>query len=223
MHIQGARGCGDISVIFCQHFLNVLQNALKACRVSQTAYNPGSALHGVWFRHDAFLLRASLTTYRSGYHKMKYGLFAALLGFMACQPVWAGPVLVSQAWVRTTVPGQEVAGAYMVITASQPARLIAVRSPVSRRAEVHAMQMDGSVMRMRFVRTLELPKNAPVHLEPGGYHIMLMNLKKPILDGERIPLTLTVETRGKREVLNVEAVARNPSSESGVTDPHVHH
>jgi len=68
--------------------------------------------------------------------------------------------------------------------------------------------MDGDVMRMREVQAIDLPKGKTVSLEPGGYHIMLMNLPKPIAAGEVIPLTLTIESGGKRQTVEVKAEAR---------------
>lgn len=131
------------------------------------------------------------------------------LSMLAIQPAWANSIAVREAWVRTTIPGQTVASAYMEITARNAARLVAVRSPISPRVEIHWMKMDGGVMRMREVQTLDLPKKSKVSLEPGGYHLMLLNLRKPIKVGDKIPLSLIVETKGKREVLTVDAIARD--------------
>lgn len=100
-------------------------------------------------------------------------IFLAALSLFAFQSAWANPLVVSKAWVRTTVPGQSVSGAYMEITAEKTARLIAVRSPITPSVEIHFMQMDGDIMRMRKVHALDLPKNRAVSLKPGGYHLML--------------------------------------------------
>ena len=70
------------------------------------------------------------------------------------------------------------------------------------------MKMDGDVMRMREVQSIDLPKGKTVSLEPGGFHIMLMNLPKPIAAGDVIPLTLVVESGGKRQTVEVKAQAR---------------
>ena len=134
-------------------------------------------------------------------------LFA--LGALACQAARADHVRVSHAWVRATVPGQSVAGAFMDITAATTARLVAVRSPAAS-VEIHVMQMDGNIMRMREVDAIGLPKNSTVRLAPGGYHLMLTPLKKSIDPGDVIPLTLIVESAGRRESIAVEAIARSP-------------
>ncbi len=146
--------------------------------------------------------------------KLKAIVFTAL-GVIAAQTAWAGQVTVTNAWVRATVPGQEVAGAFMDIQSDANARLILARSTVTPRVEVHEMKMDGDVMRMREVKAVELPKGVKVSLKPGGYHIMLMNLKKPIAAGDKIPLTLVIETQGKYENILVEAVAKSPMEGSG--------
>jgi len=70
------------------------------------------------------------------------------------------------------------------------------------------MSMDGGVMRMHEVKAIDLPKGKTVSLQPGGFHIMLMNLKKPIAAGDVIPLTLVVESGGKRQTVEVKAEAR---------------
>lgn len=150
-----------------------------------------------------------------------------LAGLVLTGPsAWANSVVVGKAWVRSTVPGQSVAGAYLDITARQKARLIAVRSPVSPDVQIHWMQMEGEVMRMREVAGIDLPKDTTVSLKPGGYHLMLMQLKKPILAGETIPLTLVIETRGKRENVKVKALAQaSPAeaSEAAHVHTHMHH
>jgi hypothetical protein len=131
-------------------------------------------------------------------------------GCLAAQAAWAANISVSDAWARATMPGQRVSGAYMQIQSDTDARLVGVSSPAVPRVEVHEMKMDGDVMRMREVKAIDLPKGKTVSLEPGGFHIMLMNLQKPIGVGEVIPLILTVESGGKRQTVEVKAAARSP-------------
>ena len=149
-------------------------------------------------------------------------LLLATLGLLASQALWASPVSINNAWVRPTVPGQTVAGAYLDITATQPARLVAARSPISPDVQIHWMQMDGDVMRMREVPTIDLPKNKTVSLKPGGYHLMLMQLKKPIQAGETVPLTLVIEVQRKRQTVKVNAVAQMPTEASHDAHDHAH-
>jgi hypothetical protein len=133
---------------------------------------------------------------------------AAAAASLAAQAAWAANISVTDAWARATMPGQPVSGAYMQIQADADARLVGVSSSVVPRVEVHEMNMDGGVMRMREVKAIDLPKGKTVSLEPGGFHIMLMNLKKPIAAGDVIPLTLVVESGGKRQTVEVKAEAR---------------
>lgn len=138
----------------------------------------------------------------------RYGWMIAAAASLVAQVAWAANISVTDAWARATMPGQPVSGAYMQIQADADARLLSVSSSVVPRVEVHEMNMDGGVMHMREVKAIDLPKGKTVSLEPGGFHIMLMNLKKPIAAGDVIPLTLVVESGGKRQTVEVKAVAR---------------
>lgn len=139
---------------------------------------------------------------------MKALAAAALLLSAASLPAWAVDVSVTDAWARATMPGQKVSGAYMQIRSDADARLVGASSPVVPRVEVHEMKMDGDVMRMREVQAIELPRGKTVTLAPGGYHVMLMNLQKPIAAGDVIPLRLVIEADGKRQTVEVKAEAR---------------
>ena len=113
---------------------------------------------------------------------------------------------VSDAWVRGTVAGQKTSGMFARITSAQGGKLVAVASPLAGVAEIHEMAMDGSVMKMRAVPAVELPAGKVVELKPGGYHVMLMELKQPLKAGEQVPLTLTVEgADGKRQSIELSA------------------
>ena len=101
-------------------------------------------------------------------------------------------VEVKDAWVRTAVPGQSGTGAFMSITAKDGAKLVGASSPVAGVTEVHEMKMEGDVMRMRAVPALDLPAGKTVQLKPGGYHVMLMELKQGLPKGSTVPLTLTL-------------------------------
>jgi len=119
-------------------------------------------------------------------------------------------VQVKDAWARPALPGQNATGAFMSLLSSDGARLLGVSSPVAGLAEVHEMVMDGNVMKMRPVPVLELPAGKTVELKPGGYHVMLMELKRPLAAGEKVRLELRLETRDKRLVTQpVEASVAN--------------
>lgn len=146
-------------------------------------------------------------------------MIAALL-LAAALPAAAANVQVTDAWARATMPGQKVSAAYMTIRSDADAKLVGVSSVAVPRVELHEMKMDGEVMRMREVGTLALPAGKPVKLEPGGYHIMLMNLDRAIAAGEAVPLTLTIESGGRQETVEVKAEARSPGGEPA---QHMHH
>jgi copper(I)-binding protein len=116
---------------------------------------------------------------------------------------------VSDAWVRATVPQQKATGAFMQLTSQQDARLVEVRSPIAGSVELHRMEMSNNVMKMRQIDGLDLPAGQGVGLKPGGYHVMLFDLKAPVKAGDKVPLTLVVEGKGKeRSTIDVVAVAR---------------
>jgi copper(I)-binding protein len=123
---------------------------------------------------------------------MKLKLLTASL-LLACGALQAQTVDVSGAWARATVPGQKGTGAFMNITARDGARLVGVSSPVAGVAEVHEMKMDNDIMKMRAVPVLELPAGQAVQLKPGGYHVMLMDLKQGLPKGSTVPLTLRLQ------------------------------
>ena len=127
-----------------------------------------------------------------------------------------GDLVVSEPWARATI-GQAKAGAAYFTVANNGAaadRLVAVESPAAKRSELHGHTMDGGVMRMRPVEAIELAPGAPVVLQPGGLHVMLMGLKAPLKQGGRFPLTLIFEKSGRLEVeVRVEgATAMGPAS-----------
>lgn len=134
-------------------------------------------------------------------------LLAAILA-LGSAPVMAD-VAVSAAWVRATVPAQKATGAFMQLKSNADARLMSAASPIAGVVEIHEMVMDGQVMKMNAVPGLDLPAGQTVELAPGGYHVMLMDLKQQVKEGDEVPLTLTVENKdGSRATLEVKAVAR---------------
>ncbi len=99
-------------------------------------------------------------------------------------------VKVDGAWARATVQGQMGTGAFMTLTAKDGTRLVGVSSPAAGVAEVHEMKMEGDIMKMRAVPALDLPAGKKVELKPGGYHVMLMDLKTPLAKDSTVPVTL---------------------------------
>ena len=123
-------------------------------------------------------------------------------------PAWAqayklGSLEIDQPWTRATPPTAKTGGGFVTITnkGTTPDRLIAARSAVSDKVEIHEMKMDGNVMRMRELdKGLEIPPGATVTLKPGGYHIMFMELKAPFAKDAKIPVTLVFEKAGSIDV-----------------------
>ncbi|MEO8039776.1 MAG: copper chaperone PCu(A)C [Betaproteobacteria bacterium] len=121
---------------------------------------------------------------------------SALPGWLCSLPAIGADnavVEVSNAWVRSTVPGQPVAGAYMDLRAARTARLVGVSSPISSRGEIHEMKEEDGMMKMRAVNAVELPAGKTVSLGPGGLHVMLFGIKAPLAEGTMVALTLRFE------------------------------
>lgn len=111
------------------------------------------------------------------------------------------PIAIHQPWARATPPGTSVGAAYLDITNSGAAdTLVGVESPIAATVEVHIDQDMGGMMSMRPVPRLAVPAHGHVHLGGGGLHIMLMNLKKPMKEGEHFPLTLVFQNAGRISV-----------------------
>lgn len=117
---------------------------------------------------------------------------------LLCQGALAQTVVVQNAWVRATVPGQTATGAFMSLSSAAGTRLKSISTPVAAVAELHEMRMEGNIMKMQALKDgLELPAGKTVELKPGGYHLMLMDLKMPLPKDSSIPLTLVfVDAKG---------------------------
>lgn len=133
-----------------------------------------------------------------------------LLSLVFSQVAMAADIKVENAWMRATVPGQEVAGAFMNITSTDNAKLVGVTSPAAGKLELHFMSMDKGVMEMREVKAIDLPKGKTVQLAPGGLHIMLFDLKQPMKQGDTLPMTLDIITANKHhESIRVDVSVRD--------------
>ncbi len=111
-----------------------------------------------------------------------------------------GAVEVKDAWARATPGGAQTAAVYATIVAPAGDRLTAVATPAAQKADLHTMTMDNGVMKMRQLDGIDLPAGQAVTLKPGGYHIMLTGLAKPLKEGDTVALTLTFEKAGSRDV-----------------------
>lgn len=122
-------------------------------------------------------------------HLVKTSLFATLL-LMLSHMAWAD-VAITEAWARASTPGQKVGAAYMTLQSAQPLKLVYVESSShADEVEIHSMTMNNGIMKMRKLDALELQPNKPEKLAPGGFHLMLFGLKKPLKAGETVTLKL---------------------------------
>lgn len=142
---------------------------------------------------------------------MRRGLIALAL---VALPAWA-QVSVEQPWSRATPPGAGIGVGFMRLhnAGAAPERVVGASSAVAGRVEMHVTSRDGDVMRMRQVESFEIPAGGTFELKPGGAHLMLMNLKRPLTQGEKVPLTLKLEKGGELKLeLPVEPMgARQPA------------
>jgi copper(I)-binding protein len=111
----------------------------------------------------------------------------------------ADPVAISHAWARATAPGQDVGAAYLELKSATDLTLTKAESPAASSVEVHKMSMKDGVMEMRMLETLELPAGQTVKLEPGGFHLMLFDLKMPLKAGESTRMTLHFKDKNGKE------------------------
>ena len=141
---------------------------------------------------------------------MRTILFVVLLAAAAAAQA---QVEARAAWARATVQGQTTAGAYMQLTSNERVSLVGVESAAAANAEIHEMRMEGKVMRMRALSRLELLPGKTTELKPGGYHIMLLELKRPLKKGEIVPIRLKLEMKDKSiKMLEVKAEVREPTA-----------
>ncbi|MEO8385239.1 MAG: copper chaperone PCu(A)C [Betaproteobacteria bacterium] len=144
------------------------------------------------------------------------GLMLGMATFLLALPSHAQPSatsiaapVISESWIKTTVPGSAVSAAYMRIKSAIPFKLVKAESTAAGIVEIHDMKMNDGVMEMKALDAIDVPPNKAVELKPGGMHVMLMNVKKPINKGDKIPMTLTFEGANKKPVLvKLELVAR---------------
>jgi len=117
------------------------------------------------------------------------GLAAISVLSLASMAAYAD-VAVSDAWVRATRPAQKVGAAYMTLQSPEDIKLIKVDSSAAGAVEIHSMTMNDGVMKMRRLEELQLPAGEAIKLGPGGFHLMMFDLAKPMKDGEAVQFTL---------------------------------
>jgi periplasmic copper chaperone A len=142
-------------------------------------------------------------------------LWAAVVLGVFSLPVF-GQVQIEEPWIRATTPGAKVAAGYMTIRnkSAQPERLVGGSSPVAARVETHIHIKDGDVLRMREVKGYDIPANGVFELKPSGAHLMLVDVRRPLKEGEKVPLVLKFEKSGEVKVdFQVRPLAAPASSE----------
>lgn len=137
----------------------------------------------------------------------------AVLAFLlvACSPpAHESGVRIIDPWTRATPPGASVGAGYMTIAngTANPARVLGAEAEIADKVEIHAMSMDGGVMRMRpLAGGLEVPAFGEVALKPSGMHLMLIGLKRPLVEGETAAVTLLLDGGVRLDAtLKVEAL-----------------
>ena len=136
--------------------------------------------------------------------QLTLGLFLIGTAWQVC-----AQTQVNDAWVRATVAGQHSTGAFMTLQADSDSKLLSVQSPVANTVQIHQSSMKDDVMSMSQVESVALPAGKPVSFDPHGYHIMLMDLTTQVKEGDKVPLTLTVENaKGEKETIKVDAETR---------------
>lgn len=149
----------------------------------------------------------------------------ALLALPLAAPLAAheyerGSIKLHHPWARPTPPGVTVGAAYFTVhnRGTQADTLVEFSTPVAARVELHETKMEGDMMRMRPVARLQVPAKGSVAAEPGGLHLMLIDLKQPLVLGQRVPLRLRFARAGVIETQIV--VEMQPADAKG---EHAHH
>ena len=139
------------------------------------------------------------------------------LGLLVAVSIAQAETTVTNAWIRGTVPQQKATGMFGQITSSTGGKLVAASSPAAATVEIHEMAMEGTVMKMREVSGgLDLPAGKPVALSPGGYHVMLLDLKHRLEPGDIVPMTLIVEGKdGRRESVEIQVPVKPLTTSAG--------
>ena len=127
--------------------------------------------------------------------------YIALALTLLAAPAWA-QVETEKPWIRATAPGAKTAAGYMILRnrSAQPDRLIGAASPAAAKVETHIHVKDGEILRMREAKSFDIPAKGSLELKPGGAHLMLVDIKRPLKEGDKVPVTLKFERAGERTV-----------------------
>ncbi|MBS1211189.1 MAG: copper chaperone PCu(A)C [Proteobacteria bacterium] len=135
-----------------------------------------------------------------------------------------GSLKINHPWARATAPGAAAGGGFLKIDNSGAAdRLVSAQADVSSVVELHTMMMEGNVMRMsKLERGIDLPAGQSVALQPGGLHIMFIDLKAPLKEGDKFPLKLKFEKAGEITV-DVHVAALGAAAPAANAEPAMSH
>ena len=141
--------------------------------------------------------------------------FLLLLAALVAAPAFA-QIKVENPWARATAPGAKVGAGYMKISAPKGDRLVGASSSAAARVELHVTQKHGDMLMMREVKAYEIPAGGSFELAPGGAHLMLVDLKAPLQEGGKVPLTLRFAKAGEMNIeLDVRPLSGAPPMEHG--------
>jgi len=124
-------------------------------------------------------------------------MFIASILISACSK--QDSIEIKNQWARASNDGQDVSAAYMTIVSNEDTSLITIDSDVTDVIEIHSMSMENGVMKMRMLDTLDLIAGKPTELSPGGFHLMLFDLKKPLTAGKEAHFTLHFKNKAGQE------------------------
>lgn len=156
-------------------------------------------------------------------NRIRFAIALLALSASSVSVVSAADLDIKSPWVRGTVAGQKATGAFMELTSASGVAIVGASSPVANITEIHEMKMDGGVMKMRAIPRLDVAAGKPVSLAPGGYHVMLMDLKQQLKKGDVVPLTLQIENKDKKvETIEVKAEVRELTSTPAAAGQHKH-
>ncbi len=141
---------------------------------------------------------------------LSWAMAAAMLSIFAVSAACAGDVTIDDPFARASAGGAKVGAVFMTLKNSGPAAdaLVAAESPVAARAELHTHIREGEIIRMRPVEAIDVPPGGTVSLQPGGLHVMLIDLRQPLRQGEAFPLTLTLAKAG---TMTIQVPVKSPA------------
>lgn len=141
---------------------------------------------------------------------LSWAIAAAMLSIFAASAACAGDVTIDDPFARASAGGAKVGAVFMTLKNSGPAAdaLVAAESPVAARAELHTHIREGEIIRMRPVEAIDVPPGGTVSLQPGGLHVMLIDLRQPLRQGEAFPLTLTLAKAG---TMTIQVPVKSPA------------